>query len=278
MNNRIVIISDTHMGKRGALVGSPDMLRPLWAGASSLVINGDVAEIHDPRYQIKSAEQVLRLHELCEEDAVDLTLLSGNHDPYLSDTRHLKLMNGAVFVTHGDSLHPAIAPWCPSASQVRKAHDRAMSRLEPETRDSLRARLSVSQHAANEHWENYEKSLQHSAWRELLFRPWMAFQILAYWHGIPARADRFVKKYANDTRFFIFGHTHRQGIWQRGGLTLINTGSFGFPGKPHGVVIEHDQLCVYRIRKHRNVFRFDDQPIAKYALNTPTQIARQGAA
>ena len=266
MGQRIVIISDTHMGRAGALAGSPDMLRPLWQGASGLVVNGDVAEIHDPRYRVRSAQQVLRLYDLCEQDGVDLTLLSGNHDPYLSDIRHLTLMGGAVFVTHGDSLHPAIAPWCPSAALVRKAHDRAMSRLEPETRDGLHARLSVTQNAAQEHWTEYEKALQHSMIGGLVLRPWMVLQVLAYWRSVPGLAERFAKKYAADARFFVFGHTHHQGIWRRGGLTIINTGSFGFPGKPRGVVIEDDGLCVYRIRKCGSEFRFDDRPMAKFAL------------
>lgn len=110
MKDRIVILSDTHMGRPEAVVRSPAELAPLWRGADSLVINGDVAEVHDPRHRVKAAGQVLELHDLCERDGVDLTLLSGNHDPYISDTRHLKLANGAVFVTHGDALHPSIAP------------------------------------------------------------------------------------------------------------------------------------------------------------------------
>jgi len=278
MGQRIVIISDTHMGRAGALAGSPDMLRPLWQGATDLVVNGDVAEIHDARYQVKSAQQVLRLHELCEQDGVELTLLSGNHDPYLSDTRHLMLINGSVFITHGDALHPAIAPWCPSAALVREAHDRAMSQLEPETRDGLQARLSVSQHAAQEHWTEYEKSLQHSTMRNLVFRPRMVLQVLAYWHSIPKLAEQFAEKYAPNARFFVFGHTHRQGIWHRDGLTLINTGSFGFPGKPRGVVIDDGVLGVYRIHKHDGAFRFADRPIFEHELTRQTPHTGENAA
>jgi len=278
MGQRIVLISDTHMGRAGALAGSPDMLRPLWQGATDLVVNGDVAEIHDARYQVNAAEQVLQLHDLCEQDGVELTLLSGNHDPYLSDIRHLMLMNGEVFVTHGDALHPAIAPWCPSAALVRKAHDRAMSMLDPESRDALKSRLSVSQHAAQEHWQVYERSLQQSVLKTLAVRPWMFLQVLHYWRSIPGLARQFAEKYAPNARFFIFGHTHRQGIWRRGDLTLINTGSFGFPGKPRGVVIEDGLLSVFKICKHDGAFHFDHRPIAQYKLRSSTRSASKGAA
>ena len=266
MANRIVILSDLHMGKTDAMVRSPKMLQPLWQGASGLVVNGDVAEVHDPRYQVKAAEDVLELHDLCESDRVDLTLLSGNHDPYISDIRHLLLHNKSVLITHGDALHPAIAPWCPSASLVREAHDKALSQLEPESRDELLGRLSVTQHAANEHWESYERSLQQSALHDILLRPWMVFQVLDYWRKVPQLAQSFVSQYAPKAKFFVFGHTHRQGVWRRGDLTLINTGSFGFPGRPRGVVIEGNTLSVYRIHGRNGAFHFEDSPLVQYNL------------
>jgi predicted phosphodiesterase len=267
MQDRIVIISDTHMGRPDALVRSPEMLRPLWQGASGLIVNGDVAEVHDPRYRIEAANQVLGLHDLCERDGADLTLLSGNHDPYISDTRHLSLADGSVFVTHGDALHPAIAPWCPSAPRVRQAHDRAMASLHPEDRGTLKARLSVTQHSAHKHWEAFEKAIQQSAMRQLLARPWMVLEVLWYWRSVPGLAKRFAQEHAPGARFFIFGHTHRQGIWRRDGVTLINTGSFGFPGRPRAVVIEAGRLSVYRIKKHSDVFRFDDAPLSQFDLS-----------
>jgi predicted phosphodiesterase len=278
MTNRIVIISDTHMGRPDALARSPKMLQPLWQGASSLIINGDVAEVHDPRYRVKAAGQVLELHDLCEQDGVELTLLSGNHDPYISDTRHLLLANDTVFVTHGDSLHPAIAPWCPSAARVRQSHYKAMASLKPEDRDTLASRLSVSQHAAHEHWADFEKSLQHSTLHQLIRRPWMVFEILWYWHTVPSLAIQFAQQHAPQAKFFVFGHTHHQGIWRRRDTTLINTGSFGFPGSPRAVVIENNRLSIYPIRKHGQTFHLDNRPLANFTLHTAALPNSKGAA
>ena len=278
MKDRIVILSDTHMGRPEAVVRSPAELAPLWRGADSLVINGDVAEVHDPRHRVKAAGQVLELHDLCERDGVDLTLLSGNHDPYISDTRHLKLANGAVFVTHGDALHPSIAPWCPTAAKVRHSYDTAMATLKPEERDTLASRLSVTQHAAHEHWVEFEKVIQRSAMQQLIRRPWMVFEVLWYWHTVPQLAKQFAEEHASQAKFFIFGHTHRQGIWQRGGLTVINTGSFGFPGRPRAVVIEDGRLRVYPVCRKGDAFDYADAPLADYELDVAQQPANGEAA
>ncbi len=278
MSHRIVILSDTHMGRADAVVRSPAELAPLWRGADSLVINGDVAEVHDPRYRVKAAEQVLELHDLCERDGVDLTLLSGNHDPYISDTRHLKLANGAVFITHGDALHPSIAPWCPTAARVRHSYDNALATLKPEERDTLASRLSVTQHAAQEHWVAFEKVIQRSAMQQLVRRPWMGFEVLWYWHTVPDLAKQFAKQHAPEAKFFIFGHTHHQGVWQRDDLTIINTGSFGFPGQPRAVVIEDDRLRVFKVSRKGDVFDYADAPLAEYELAAAQQPANGEAA
>ena len=47
-SQRVVILSDTHIGKPGRGAPSAESLRPLWQKASRLILNGDVAEIHDP--------------------------------------------------------------------------------------------------------------------------------------------------------------------------------------------------------------------------------------
>ena len=153
MPGRIVIISDLHLGRPRCAASSAAALRPLWDGASHLIVNGDAAEIHHPRHWPRAAREMLSLFDLCEADGVELTLLSGNHDPYITDLRHLHLADGLVFVTHGDVLHPAIAPWSPAAARMRQAHEAALAAMPPEARGELEARLSISQHASFTEWE-----------------------------------------------------------------------------------------------------------------------------
>ncbi|MCA9286043.1 MAG: hypothetical protein KDA22_12540 [Phycisphaerales bacterium] len=148
MPEHVSIFSDTHLGRSRWGLPSADMLRPLWQGSTHVVVNGDVAELHHPRYRRSAEREVLRLQELCEADGVSLTLLSGNHDPYVSEIRHLSLANGRVFVTHGDAIHPAIAPWSPTAAVMREARRSALAALEPETHGHLESVLRATQHGA----------------------------------------------------------------------------------------------------------------------------------
>lgn len=273
---RIVILSDTHLGRPHAAAESAEALRPLWRYADRLIINGDLAELHHPKYQARAAWIVMRLKELCEHDGVRLTLLSGNHDPYLTERRHLDLADGQVFVTHGDCLHPAIAPWSRSAKNLRKNVAEALRRDPQHDQDILGHLLAAYQTASQQECFDYEKSHGEGDLLELLARPLAVPQILWYWLRIPRYAERFVRAHRPHARFFVFGHTHRQGIWQRGGRTLINTGAYGFPAKPRAVVIENNQLHVYPIISKRVGHRHDDlslelaeKPLVRYPLDPP---------
>ncbi len=262
---RTVILSDTHLGRPYAAAVSAEALRPLWQGADRLIVNGDVAEVHHPDHWSTAARQTLHLHDLCEEDGVALTLLSGNHDPYISDVRHLYLRGRAVFLTHGDALHPAIAPWSPMAGRIRAAYEQAMANVDEDDRDQLEQRLGASQHAAA-HIEL--QKLSHEAGRStipgMLLRPWAVVRVLWYWHMFPQLAARFAAKHAPQARFIVLGHTHRPGVWRINDRVIINTGSFGFPGTPRAVVLEAGRLTVWRIALRNGAYCMSEKPLATF--------------
>ncbi|MCA9291196.1 MAG: metallophosphoesterase family protein [Phycisphaerales bacterium] len=270
MSERIVIISDTHLGRATAAARSADALRPLWADTDHLVINGDVAEVHHHRHMIAAAREVLRLHDLCEIDGVRVTILSGNHDPYISDIRHLRLAAGQVFVTHGDVMHPAVAPWSPAAPRIRRAYDEALARLEPGTRQDLELALELSQVASHAEWTELEHQAARSSMLGMFLRPWKLVEVLRYWRRLPHLANAFVAKHAPEARHIVLGHSHRPGLWTIGTRTVINTGSFGFPGHPRAVIIENDRLDVVRIRAVGDEYRLDPQPIRSFQLDPVT--------
>lgn len=272
MPNRILIISDTHMARPQHVGHAPaaEQLVPLIeSGIARLIVNGDAAELHHLSMRGDAARQVLRLFELCDQADVELTLISGNHDPHLSDLRHLSLCDGAVFLTHGDILHPAVAPWSEDAEFNRRAVADALAALDPDERHRLETRLSAFQHAAHLTWLNLDRmtSGRHAV-LDLLKRPLAIVRMLHYWATLPALADRFVTQYAPDCRFFLFGHAHRPGIWRRSGRTLINTGSFSLPGRPRAVLIDPDaaDLAVYRILRRDDGCRLAERPIANFDL------------
>ncbi|MHC4948676.1 MAG: metallophosphoesterase, partial [Planctomycetota bacterium] len=226
MSDRTVVISDLHLGREIPATLVAENLRPIWREADHLVINGDVAEVHHPRHRGRAARQMVRLAELCEADGTSLTLLSGNHDPYLSDVRHLMLAGRNVLVTHGDALHPAIAPWSPAAGRMESAYAKALATLAPTDAATLSARLAAAQHACHEEWNAMAEQAGRSSVVRMLLRPHAVAKVLHYWHIFPGLAEQFVRHHAPDATFVLLGHTHHAGIWPLHGRVIINTGAF----------------------------------------------------
>jgi predicted phosphodiesterase len=275
-NGRLVILSDMHLGRRWAAARSAEALRPLWEGADQLVLNGDIAEIHHLAHRETANRELDHLLRLCERDDVSVRMLTGNHDAFLTRSRHLLLNGGEVFVTHGDVLHPAIAPWSRWAERMRQTYWRVLgeargSRQEGRAKPAgdsgeLERHLRAAEHAGYEEWaDRAAHSPTGSLW-ELLARPWEAAMILSYWWRFPGYAAEFAERHVPRARYIVLGHSHRQGIWTVGDRVIINTGCYGFPGRPRAVVLEEGVLSVQPIQRKGGVYHLVDRPIAQYEL------------
>ncbi len=267
--SRIVILSDLHLG--GPQAPEVSALRPLWADADEVIFNGDTAEVHHPDYWSHAARALLQLFDSCEADQTVPTFISGNHDPYLSDQRHAHLAGGDVFVTHGDAMHPAIAPWSPARHRLRRAHDAALSAVAEESRDNLETRLAACQHASFAEWNDPDEvraETRRTSRLGLLLRPFLIARILRYWSIFPRLAAEFTARHAPDARIIVTGHSHRAGIWTVNGRTVINTGCFSFPSHPRAVVIESGTLSVFPI--HRNGAIYELAPSALRVFDVGT--------
>jgi predicted phosphodiesterase len=276
-DRRIIIISDTHLGTRGA--PTPEALRPLWAGADELIVNGDLAQLHDPACRTVAARQVMRLQDLCEADGVTLTVLSGNHDPQLTDVRHLVLRDGLIFITHGDVLHPAISPWNGTDTPLHALNEEALAALDRPQRSALPGQLAAAQHAAHLNWdEPADAEGRPGLPARLREKARKAAATLWYWRTLPRRAAAFARRYAPDARFFIFGHIHRAGIWRFGDLTVINTGCWHFPFRPLVVRIERGRLSVWPVRwAGAGACGLRARPLAQYTLPAASPAHRAAA-
>ena len=268
---RTVILSDTHIGKPGRGAPSAAALRPLWHGASRLILNGDVAEVHDPQWRARAAREVLALEELCEKDGVDVTILSGNHDPMISDRRFLSIHDGAVFITHGDILHPAISPWNSYAPKLQSMHEQTLSILNPRELASLETRLAAVQHVAHLEWDHEANDPRPvgSKWQKAVSIPVKAGRVLWYWSTMHWRAYGFMLRHAPEAQFFVFGHYHHSGIWRMGKRIIINTGSYCFPAQPLAVVTENQTLTVYAIRWDGQAYHLREKPRAIFQITEP---------
>ncbi|MEM7625262.1 MAG: metallophosphoesterase family protein [Planctomycetota bacterium] len=296
-DGRIVVLSDLHLANPGRGAGSAEAVRPLWAGAEECILNGDIAEIADEKLRGAAARQVVKLLEYAEADGVRLTLISGNHDPLLTDRRYLRLADREVFLTHGDILHPAISPWTEHAKELRRLHADAVLSLDPGKARDMDHQLAACQHASATQWDLFVKHGE--AARQLdrnlgtkrrrgagpLSRKtataMKAAKALYYWHTIPRRAMGFAARFAPESRFFVFGHIHRAGIWRdtspgtpNGGRFIINTGAYQTPRNPRAVVIHGTTLEVWPVVYDLAGHRLGGRPIAMYTLHHPVTAAR----
>ena len=168
---------------------------------------------------------------------------------------------GTQIIAHGIELQPQIPPELPRVC----LHQADLEQV-----------LMASQHASIAEWDELEIEASRSSVHAMLLRPWAISQVLWYWLVIPGIAARFAREHVPDARFVIVGHTHRPGIWRRNGRTVINTGSYGFPGRPRAVVIEERELSVWPIRTMGDHYELDARPIRTFDIKAeePSEAVR----
>lgn len=268
-----LIISDMHLGQGKRCAKSAQALAQLWRSTpyepvNHVICNGDTAEVHHPFYRDRAREALHQLQQLADSDGVKLTLICGNHDPAISDKHHALLADGQVFVTHGHVFHEAQAPWCVAGPQLLEAFRQKMAEFEGEDMSDFERICLCAEHASAKYWQSKgDQPPVSTGLRRAMCQPTVACTILKYWHQIPRDAAHFAQLHVPRARFVVFGHSHRQGIWHRAGRTILNTGSFGFPGKPFGIVLRDHALCMHRIRQSPDGYRLSEKPIRSYALS-----------
>ena len=115
---RTLVISDTHM-PRGRLTSEKPLLG-LLAECDRLVVNGDLAELHQPGLIERSKHLVDALREQAAARNTTLELLAGNHDRTVGNgySAVIGIPNRAMrqFAT---DLDPGVNPVKISASRLR---------------------------------------------------------------------------------------------------------------------------------------------------------------
>jgi len=102
---RTIVLSDLHLGRPGG-AGGAAAFEALVGDCDRLIVNGDSAELHHEAFRADAERELDRFRDLCVTRGVRVDLIAGNHDPFVSDLRSLELADGAVYITHGDALHP----------------------------------------------------------------------------------------------------------------------------------------------------------------------------
>ncbi len=241
-----LVISDVHLGRAG-MAATADELDELVDAASTLVINGDVAELHIAEWSVAAARELDRLRDRCRRSETRLVMLAGNHDPELTSRRHLLLADERLLVTHGDAVHESLAPWSDAAPIIRARHRDVLASMPEERRTSLDGLFEAAREAAKAECEALGDLGKPTTPFATLAKPWKLTAIGGFWLSHARRMHRFASSHAPAASVVLVGHTHRAGIERVGGRTIINTGCFGVPGPALGVVLGENGLDVRRL-------------------------------
>lgn len=228
------ILSDLHLGHRVSRIERVETLRPLIAGAGTVVFNGDTWQELAKELRGKSRDMLGDLQELCREEGCDTVFLPGNHDPGWPGEGWLELAGGRLVITHGDTLLRDGSPWKREILTGAKKINEIWSR-HPAAESDADARHRVAREIAIE-----LPSLKHSKGRNIVQRAWDAVTppqrglvMIKAWTGQAKTGDGFCERYFPQAEFLLIGHFHWGGTWETNGRRIINTGSFLNPGRAY---------------------------------------------
>jgi predicted phosphodiesterase len=254
------VLSDVHYADRSSRIRSLEQLRPLFEGATAMVFNGDTLDTRPSDHPAQTARARKEVMDFLGSTGIPCTLLTGNHDPDLSDDHSLEFARGQVLVTHGDVLFDNIVPWSKFAPMIRTKVIAALAAL-PEGDSSqfegrLKAFRTVSASLPQTH--QMEKDPIKYAIRlagDTVWPPHRALQMIKAWNEAPGRAAALARRHRPKARFIMIGHTHRPGVWKTpAGVVVINTGSFCKPFGAMTADITPDAVRVYRLVKKKDQF------------------------
>jgi predicted phosphodiesterase len=249
---RTLILSDLHLGRPDG-AGRADAFETLLADFDRVIVNGDVAELHHAEYRADAEFELARFRDICSTRGTKLDLIAGNHDPFVSDVRSVSIANGAIYVTHGDAFHPAVAPWSPHAAVMRRAFEAAIAAA-PRDLAADAVRFAAARDAAIAEWRTMGDGAHVSTVRSMLAHPTRVLAVLRYWTSYPSLAAEWASRHAPEAGTVVVGHSHRAFHRSVGGRNVVNTGSYGFPGRPHAVVIEGTTVRLHAVIKRGHFF------------------------
>jgi UDP-2,3-diacylglucosamine pyrophosphatase LpxH len=261
---RTLILSDLHLGRPGG-AGHADAFETLLSDFDRVIVNGDIAELHHAAYQADAEIELARFRDICVSRGIKLDLIAGNHDPFISDVRSISLADGAVYVTHGDAFHPAVAPWSPFASVMRSAFEASLAAAPKDLAEDA-ARFLAAREGSIAEWRMMGSGAHVSTAANMALSPRLAMSVLSYWARYPALAADWAAKFAPQASTVIVGHSHRAFVRLVRGRHIVNTGAFGFPGRPHGVVVEGNTVRTHALTKRGHLFTLAAHPKAAWSI------------
>ena len=247
------ILSDLHLGHDMSTVRTVASLRPLIAGASRVIFNGDTLQERAGAFRVRSQRMLADLQDLCEAEGAEAVFLRGNHDPGAWPWELVDLPDHGVTVTHGDVWLRLLSPWSVNMREYRLVLEAIHGEYDAQARRSLAVRFEILQRCrlALPPSETRQEGRSMAA-RAALFcremwpprRPW---EVMRVYGQLPRLASDFVREFRPRSRVLVFGHTHRAHVWRRDGRLLINTGAFVTFARPAMVEINDGLLSAWSL-------------------------------
>jgi exonuclease SbcD len=257
MSRPVRILSDLHLGHRVSRIGAADQLRPLIAGAATVIFNGDTWQELASLFRERSAGMLDRLRTICAEEGADPVFLSGNHDPGWPGPGWGELGGGRILIVHGDALFDDGSPWSrealthqPEVAALWQQHQQARS--DPAARIRLAREMALLLRA-----RDYPKGKK--LWQrafDAIHPPARALQMLRVWTTQADAAAAFADRFFPQAEIVIMGHFHRAGIWRRRGRLIINLGAFMNPCPALWAEFDGEWLRCGRIDESGPDYRF----------------------
>ena len=270
-NGVIRIFSDLHYGDRVSNLRSLADLRPLFEGASEIILNGDTVDTRPSRHPGFTLESRKAVVDFFTHQAPTTTWLTGNHDPDISEHHAVELRDRRVYVTHGDILFENLVPWGRDATVLGDRITAELARCPATRRDQLAERFIATRRAAAtipQRHQSERNALKYAIGfaADTIWPPLRILHVLRAWKETPNRATTLLKRHQLPAQVFVMGHTHRLGI-TRGpnGLIVINTGSFCPPSTGGVVDISETHIRLRVVVRQGREFRLG-QTIAEFAL------------
>jgi len=259
-------LSDLHLGHKICRIEQVAALRPLIAGAGTVIFNGDTWQELARPFVERSTAMLAELKNLCREEGAEAVFLSGNHDPSWPGPGWVEFAGGRIVITHGDALFFNGSPW---KREILLSGERVMAmwdqhpRADREVEERLRVARKIALDLCSVEYPA-GRSIFHRAWDAVL-PPRRAVKMIEAWATQGSAGEKFCADYFPKAELLVIGHFHRVGSWVRNGRRVINTGSFTTPGRAHwvewkegwlsrGVIEESPEIC--RKGETLDVWRF----------------------
>ncbi|MGL5017860.1 MAG: hypothetical protein ACRDBP_06985 [Luteolibacter sp.] len=236
MNEPVRVLSDLHLGHKICRIEEVSALRPLIAGAGTVIFNGDTWQELASAFLQRSTAMRDALKSLCREEGAEAIFLSGNHDPGWPGPGWVELAGGRIVITHGDALLRAGSPW---KREILTCGERVTEIWEkyPHAHENIGDRIAIAREIARELC-----SIEYPTGRSFLQRAWdamvpprRAVKMLEASLRQKFTGATFCESYFPKAEFLVIGHFHWSGAWSCRGRRVINTGSFTSPGRAHWV-------------------------------------------